>query len=499
MVILGTGCPQGPPPSLPDGGPDEPTIEGTFGLLNLVEAGDTAELHAVFARDLPSSGIIDGTAWLGVANLENGFWRVPEVSDEMVPVAELESDWTWSEDEFYDVGEFVAVGEATATRREGWSDQDWAGESLVYYLDDGLDSSEPGFDGPLGVSWPGGADVEAVDASAQVAPLEPLAVTSHDPQIVSPWFEGTDLELEWDTGDGEIWITLLGDQRWFTTRSGGGTFTVPAHILDEAALDTFEVRVSRTRLDTVAVGPGALAYRTTREERLAFERLGTITLTPDVLHLGSQVTAEAVHHDGVFVDGATTFDLGEGVVVESVTLPDGTGPLAQLQLTVSGDAPTGQRPLTVTIDGDQSTVERAFEVLLPPAETCEESYLITGGNYHGNVAGQSDDYSDPSACTGHAAEGPDAVYALEIGENTLMAATLHIPGADAVLYLIDDCEHAATPVVCADIGGQNLPESLSHAPLAGEGGVFYLVVDSSGALPAESDGGFILDVEIFGF
>ena len=499
LVLVWTGCSQEPLPELPDGDPDETIVEGTYGLVNVVENGEEAELHAVFARVLPSTGIIDGTAWLGVGSPGSGFWHVPETVDEMVPVADLEIDWTWSEDDYYDVGDVVSVGGGVATRLEGWRDQDWVGESLVYYLGDGLTASDLGFGGPLDVNWPGGADVEGVEAPAIVDPLAALTVTSHDPQSASPWIVGTDLELSWEAGEGDVWITLLGDQRWFTARSGGGvSFAIPAAILEEAVVDHFEVRVSRTRLDIPAVGPGTLALRTTREVRLAFERLGSMSVLPDVLHLGAAAAVEITHHDGLFVDGATTFDLGEGIVVSSTQVPDGTGPLALLEVEVAGDAFTGQRALTATIEGDESTVERAFEVLLPPADTCEESYLISGGLYDGNIAGQSDDYSDPSACTGHAAAGPDAVYALDLGENSLMAATLHIPDADAVLYLIADCEHTSDPIVCSDIGGKNAAESLSHAPLAGEGGIYYLVVDSFEDLPAEADGGFMLNIEILG-
>lgn len=506
LLWLGAGCGSGEPvPAFPsDPTPDEHEVGGVFGLINVITSGTGAEVHAVFAEQLPSTGILDGLAWLGVGDLGNGYWIPPDVPDVLVEVSTLQSDLQWIEDRYYDVGPTITVVDVQAERVDETDDPDgFESIGLAYYRDDGTASvGQLGVLDSIGFVWPGGDDVEGVARPGALERADVLEMTSHDPLETLSWFEGDDVELTWNEGEiGQVLITLLGDDRWYQAAISAGTqFTLPGEILDEAVTDRFEVRVSRTVAPMVEAGPGHVVYRHTAEQRLVFERIGVMTVEPSSVFLDTSTLLQVTHHDGVFVEGETLFDLGEGVAVDSMRVIDGEGPLAELEISVSPDAAPGEHDLRASTGEETVVAARVLDVLLPPTDTCEVAFeLPNQGVYYGDLTGLTDDYSDPSACTGYPAEGPDAVYRLQVPDDRLLSATLYYENGDAVLYLVDACDAMEEPVACSDIGGLNTAEFVTHAPAPGEGGEYYLVVDSFGALPVEAEYGYSLSVHLYNY
>ena len=452
----------------------------------------------MFSRLAPGLDLVDGLAWLGAVDPALGYWAVPDTTDELLDVADLEVELVWTEDRFFDVGDAVDLGGIVAPRIDSWIDPDgFLDDQLVFYRSDG--SAGTGFPaGDVGLSWPGGVDVEAAAIEAAVEGVDAVELTSHDPAISQLWYEGTDLEIGWiGDGRGELWLTVLGDEAWLAARlTQGDGFTLPSETLAAVVHDAFDVRVARSTMREVEVEEGTVVVRATREQRLSFQRSGVLTAVPDVIHLDSSVELQVVHHDGVFDDGATLFDLGDGVVVDSVEVPGGGADTAILQVTVEPGASTGDRDLTAIIGGETVVSERMLTVHLPPSETCEAAFALPGAaTYHGDLRGLDDDYSDPSDCTGFPAEGPDSVYAVEVGDDEILSATMFYPEGDAILYLAASCDSVEQPVACSDTGGENVAEFFSHAPSVGAGGTFYLVVDTYGPLPDDATDGYSLHVE----
>jgi hypothetical protein len=453
---------------------------------------------------MPSSGVIDGLAWLGAGDLENGYWLPPDVPDVLVEVSSLRTELQWTEDRYYDVGPTLTVVDVQAERVDEAADPDgFETGGLVYYRDDGTASSgQLGVMGSIGFVWPGGEDVEGVARPGALERADALEVTSHDPLDVHRWFDGEDVELTWSAGEsGQVLITLLGDERWYQAAISAGTqFVVPAEILDEAVTDRFEIRVSRTVAPVVDAGPGRVTYRHTAEQRLNFERTGVMTVAPAFAYLDTSTLLTVTRHDGVFVEGETLFDLGDGIVVDSTRVLDGDGSVAELEVSVSADAVPGEHDLWATTGEEAAVSERVLAVLLPPTDSCEDAFeLPAQGLYFGDLIGLVDDYSDPSACTGYPAEGPDAVYRLQVPDDRLLSATLYYENADAVLYLVDSCDSMAEPLACSDIGGINTAEFVTHAPGTGEGGEYFLVVDSFGTLPVDAEFGYSLSVYLYNY
>jgi len=503
LVASSLACgPDEPAPQLPDDDDGGVAIEGRFGLLNLVETAAGIEAHALFSQQAPSLELIDGLAWLGAVDLAHGYWSVPDSTDSLTPVSDLEVDLVWTDDRFYDVGEAVVLGGVVASRVDGWTDPDgFHDDELVFYRTTDP-SSAPYPDDGIDLSWVGGVDVAAVEIEDTGISVEAVELTSHPPQHPQTWYEGTDLELSWSGGDGgEVWLTLLGDERWLTARiTEGNGYLLPSETLSSAVNDAFDLCVTSTSADELEAGPGTVVVRTSRVQRVSFERSGVLTVSPDVVHLDTAVELEIVHHGGSFVDGSTTFDLGDGVSVESAEIPGGTGDTAHLLVSVAPSATTGKHDITATIGADTVVSERMLTVHLPPTETCEEAFALPEPRiYHGDLRGMVDDYSDPSACTGHTAEGPDAVYAIDVADDEVLSATMFYPDGDAVLYLAADCDHVESPVACSDTGGLNVAEFLSFAPPAGEGGTYYLVADTYGELSEEATGGYSLYVDRYAY
>ncbi len=503
---LVAGCAEGPePPPIPDADltpADE--VSGAFGLINVIEAGARAEVHAVFAEQLPASGVIDGLAWLGAGDPGNGYWVQPEFLGELLPVAELAADLQWTDDRYLDVGEELTVAGVAASRVTEWQDPDgFHTANLVFYRDDGdVTADQLGTITTIGFSWPGGEDVDAENRPGAVTRVEPMELASHDPAVEHLWFEGTDLDLSWiGAVDGEVLVTLLGDLSWHQVRlEGGETANLPAATLAEAVSDRFEVRIARVAVAAVEAGPGQVVYRFHREQRLQFVRSGVLTVEPDVLRLGEVTQLTVAHHDGTFVQDETSFELGAGVVVDEVDVPDGEGTTALLAVTVLETAETGAHDITATTADETVVSERMLTVLLPPAETCEEAFLLPGdGLYHGRLAGGVDDYTAPDACPGNLAAGPDQVFAVELTDTQILSATLYHQGADVVLYLAADCASIESPLTCSDVGGVDVAEFVSFVPDVGDGGTFYLVVDAYDDIAPEADSGYSLSVSTYEF
>jgi len=501
LTLLACG-PDEPAPPQPDDDDDATPIEGRFGLINLLETDLGLEIHALFSEQVPGLGPVDGLAWLGVVDPAHGYWRAPDVTDQLVSVDELEVELAWTDERFYDVGDAVVVAGISAPRVDDWADPDgFQDGQLVFYRSDVASALEfP--DVPAGFAWEGGADVGAVEVLDAVGDVGDVALTSHDPAIPQMWYEGTDLDLGWDgDGAGEVWLTLLGDRGWLAARiTEGDGYTLPSGELEAVVHDGFDVCVARTEAREVDAGTGTVVVRTTRQQRVSFERSGVLTVNPDVVHLDSTVELQVMHHDGAFVEGTTVFDLGEGIAVDVVEVPGGEGAAANLRVTVEPTAATGERDISATTGAETVVSERMITVYLPPTDTCEVAFALPqSGIYHGDLSGLADDYSDPSACTGYAAEGPDAVYSIEVADDEILSATMFYPDGDAVLYLASDCDSVELPVACSDSGGLNVAEFLSYAPSLGAGGTFYLIVDTYSALSDDATEGYSLYVERYAY
>jgi hypothetical protein len=494
-------CVEEPPPEIPTVEPVADELPALFGSIHVLETEQLATVHGVFARDQPTAGPIDGLAWIGVGDPRDGYWAPPVVADELEPVADLVPAGFWGDDRYFDVGEELAVGGIVAPRVQGWTDPDgFADDGLIYYRDEGgYGPGELGTINHVGFSWSGGADVTAETRPGAVTRVDALVLTSHDPDQPVAWFDEDDLEISWEEGaGGEVWVTLLGDIRWFQARIEDGTsLSLPAAVLRDAILVSGELRVGRTVLEEVSAAGEKVAYRYTREQRLDVQRTGALAVSPGTVHLGGEVELLLSHLDGGAFGPDTTFDLGPGIQLLSATVEGGQGSVATVRVLVSSAAATGLRDVAATTAGQTTVSERALRVLLPPADSCGDAFELPGpGTYHGRLEGLSDDASDPSACTGFAAAGPDSMFLLGVADGELMAATLHYPEVDAVLYLAEDCGQLGQPVACADAGGLSVAETLSHTPLPGEGGTFVLVVDAFGPPPADLDVDFELVVEL---
>ncbi len=502
IAVLG-GCPAEDPPELPV---DEIAPEGLpipFGLLNVLETPDHAEVHAVFAATLPTTGVIDGLSWLGVGDLANGYWMSPEEPGELVPVSQLECPFPWIDDLYLDVGEQVEVGGIVASRVQGWTDPDgFSDDGLIYYRDEGGHlPGELGTINHVGFSWPGGEDVDAESRPGIVDRIDAMELSSHVHGQAVQWFEDDDVVLEWvAAAGGEVTVSVLGDRRWFHARvpEGDSSITLPSALLLDAVLDAAEIRVGRSVREVVDAAGSEIHYRYTREQRLSLQRTGPLSAAPDVVRLDALVELTVTHHDGTFEAGDTTFDLGPGIQVLSTEVqPDGE--TAAVRIEVAPEAGTGPRDLSVTTPDGTRISERAIRVLLPRADACADAFTLPGpGTYHGRLDGLADDHSDTSACTGYAAEGPDSFFRLAIAGGELMAATLHYPEVDAVVYLAGDCAALGQPLACADAGGLSAAETLSFTPLPDEGGEFVLVADVFGALDSPPDMDYELVVELLG-
>lgn len=95
------------------------------------------------------------------------------------------------------------------------------------------------------------------------------------------------------------------------------------------------------------------------------------TVEPDVGGQGTSLTVHIGASSSVFEFGATDLALGEGIVVESVTVQDGYNAVADV--VIAEDAALGARDVTVSIEGNDSVLPGAFSVIA-------ESFVINPNN-----------------------------------------------------------------------------------------------------------------------
>lgn len=98
---------------------------------------------------------------------------------------------------------------------------------------------------------------------------------------------------------------------------------------------------------------------------LAFE------VSPPSAGLGATVEVSIDASRSAFVFGETSVSFGDGITVESITVSGGFQ--ATARLVIAGDAPVGARDVTISIAGEDTVLEDAFEVI-------DESFLIQPSN-----------------------------------------------------------------------------------------------------------------------
>ncbi len=131
------------------------------------------------------------------------------------------------------------------------------------------------------------------------------------------------------------------------------------------------------------------------------------------------------------------------------------------------------------------------------ADACEEAEVappLGSGTYTGELSGLTND-SDPGpgGCTGtFGAEGPDAIFPLQLLPQDLVEIDLRLVGDDAVVYLLSECGEPDSCLVGADTTGASGTESIEWLHDAEAPATVWLVVDSFG----DVTGPFLLDVVI---
>ena len=103
--------------------------------------------------------------------------------------------------------------------------------------------------------------------------------------------------------------------------------------------------------------------------------------------------------------------------------------------------------------------------------------VTSSGVLVGDTTSASDDYDDPSGCTGYTAEGPDLVYAIDLAAGqTLSADLVYEPGGpDAVLYVSTSAFFADSWCLEGSDDDEDETESLTYT--ASTTATHYVVVD----------------------
>ncbi|MBW1880429.1 MAG: hypothetical protein JRI25_11675 [Deltaproteobacteria bacterium] len=86
-----------------------------------------------------------------------------------------------------------------------------------------------------------------------------------------------------------------------------------------------------------------------------------LSIHPQVAGQGTSLDVTMEANRTVFEFGATEFDLGQGVTIDSVTVIDNYEAVARVH--IDPDADLGMRDATITIEGDESVLEASFEVI----------------------------------------------------------------------------------------------------------------------------------------
>lgn len=183
-----------------------------------------------------------------------------------------------------------------------------------------------------------------------------------------------------------------------------------------------------------------------------------VTVTPNIASPGGNATITVVGENTTFEDGVSFGTVsGEGVTVDTTTVNSAT--VAELEITVSPDAPTSFRDLSVTTGGEVATALNALEIgNSPPVADAGDDQLITvtsTGTTDVTLDGSGS--TDPGGITAYVWTGtPDPA---DVAAPTLTGLT---PG-----------EYVFTLVVTDDLDADSEPDqvtvTVNGAPVADAG------------------------------
>jgi hypothetical protein len=124
----------------------------------------------------------------------------------------------------------------------------------------------------------------------------------------------------------------------------------------------------------------------------------------------------------------------------------------------------------------------------PPTSVCDGAEVITrSGTFVGTTSGAGDDVR---ATCGARGTGADAVYRVELAEQSDLHADLSSVDFDTLLHLRTACDDPCSEIACNDWAGGDWSASAIDA-VGLDAGTYYLIVDGSWW-----EGSYTLDVEI---
>lgn len=149
------------------------------------------------------------------------------------------------------------------------------------------------------------------------------------------------------------------------------------------------------------------------------------------------------------------------------------------------------RRVYLVVDGVSAGVEGryaldlAVSTLAEPemSDTCVEAMKQSAptppGRYYSNFGAYTPG-TDPGTggCTGTALPGPDAMTKIRLAPGETLTATIDMKGGDPALYLLYQCNSAASCPAGADQHGATGKETLVYENRSGQGENLFLVVDT---------------------
>ena len=133
------------------------------------------------------------------------------------------------------------------------------------------------------------------------------------------------------------------------------------------------------------------------------------------------------------------------------------------------DAPS---PIDGGVDAPQVT---APDTCVQATELTAMAASAGGVTLTGNTTGYADDVRTGSSCTGYVADGPDAIYLVNLAAGQTVTATGTPAGWDLSLELVNPCAATPTCLRGADSGVDGDPESATYTATAAT--AVYVVVD----------------------
>ncbi len=314
------------------------------------------------------------------------------------------------------------------------------------------------------------------------------------------------------------WIQIgTPDEFMFTSGSDFAFWTVPLAMLGDPAFAITGVRTSDP------VGPGTDDMPDDLDD--ADDRAVLILGEEPYLVLDGQAMTQVVGNGDNFPDPGETWNID--VTVANIGTADTTNASGTLSSSdadvtvtqssinfgtvVAGGTTTSSSPGTITIDAAapaDGTYELALAVTASghqfdlrivvvlgaqAVDTTDDSPAVINSDWvlTGDTTDFTDDYSDPSACTGWLALGNDVVFALDLDAGDELDIDLDFDAfpPDAVIYVSDTpTDPDINCVDGADDHTNSASESLRFE--ADTAGIYYLIVDSYSA----GGGPFTLDV-----